>query len=359
MPVEFYIHNPYIDLQNERRAMCYVARQLHQRYQKSDKHYILIANIDPEIDPEMLKTKRISQLEGILIGPQSIAILEFKNYFDPIHARNLMNFWFAEGQTPGGKPRKQQVKGGSKDNPFLQAEHARNVWRPYMREKCQETFEACRYESLSPIIERFSYYLLFHPYLNKRSTFPQLGDDHYWFFIRGIRAILELTYAVNDDHVYIAPDTMRKLATDVFNAKPWTEVDKLLHTKIGFLDISEPDKKEAIRHPLYRFQEFSLGRSSAIEGHQVDEKYDLVSGNHAQIITDQNNVYIQDLGSTNGTYRNKIKITESEPMQISHSDQIYLGSWKSGGIELKYTPAPTHITKDTRSLTRKTIAKKF
>lgn len=358
MPVEFYIHNPYIDLQNERRAMCYVARQLYQRYHKSDKHYILIANIDPDIDPEMKPIKGLSQLEGILIGPQSIAILEFKNYFDPIIARNLKDYWFAEGITPAGKPRKQQVKGGNRDNPFLQAAHAREVWQPYMREKCQEIFEEYRCQSLAPMVEHLSYYLLFHPYLNKKSSFPELDDDHLWLFIRGIRAILELTYAVSEDPVYLAPDTMRILATEVFHAQPWPDIDKLLHTKLGFLDVLEPDKT-AVRYPLYRFQEFSLGRSSSIEGHQVDEQCDLVSGNHAQIITDQNNVYIQDLGSTNGTYLNKTKITESEPVQISHSDHIYLGSWESGGVELRYTPAPTHATKDTRSMTKKTIVRKL
>ena len=73
--------------------------------------------------------------------------------------------------------------------------------------------------------------------------------------------------------------------------------------------------------------------------------------------TDQNNVYVQDLGSTNGTYRNKIKITESEPVQVLHSDHIYLGSWESGGVELRYTSTSTRTTKDTRSMTRKTVAK--
>lgn len=63
---------------------------------------------------------------------------------------------------------------------------------------------------------------------------------------------MELTYAVNEDAVYLAPDTMREFATEILHAQPWPDVDKRLYTKIGFLDVLEPDKT-AVRYPLYRF----------------------------------------------------------------------------------------------------------
>ncbi|MBE2221373.1 MAG: FHA domain-containing protein [Anaerolineae bacterium] len=352
MPVEFYIHTENLEIQNERRAICYVARQLHQRYQESSKHYLLVANINPNNDEEMKKMKKISQLEGILIGQHSIAILEFKNYFDPIHAKSLNSYWYA-----GYGEKKQLVHGGARKNPFQQGKHARQIWTDYMKEKSSNKFDIYRSEIIENALEHVSYYLLFHPYLHKNHKLPNLGGASNWFYIRGVRAILELTYAVKNSDVYLTPEDIQRLATDVLHAKPWDEMGKLLNKKMGTLCIHEPGKP-IIHYPLYCFQEFALGRSSTIEGHVVSEQYDLVSGTHAQIVTDYNKVYVQDLNSTNGTYVNKNQIGDKE-IEISPSDRIYLGGRSSSGIELWFNKIPIRSTKSTHHNTNKTIKKNF
>lgn len=353
MPIEYYIHTPNLDIQNERRAICYIARQLQQRYQESSQHYILVGNIDPRNDPEMRRKDRISQLEGILIGQQSISIIEFKNYFDPIRADDLDGYWVAEGL---GEP--QIVRGGKRDNPYLQAKHARGVWKSYLREKSKKYFDEYRYKAIADALKHVSYYLLFHPYLHKKSTFPNLGSASNWLYIRGVRAILELTYAVRDEDVYMTPDDIRLLAETVLHATPWDEMNKLLQNKIGYLCVYQPSQT-VVRYPLYCFQEFSIGRSSTNQGHQVDSQYDLVSGTHAQIVTERDTVFVQDLSSSNGTYVNQNRLQDTKLVRISSSDRIYLGGQSSKGCVLWFETPSTRSQKDTVHTTRKTIRRNF
>jgi len=50
---------------------------------------------------------------------------------------------------------------------------------------------------------------------------------------------------------------------------------------------------------------------------------DYVSTRHARVVTDENGTYVEDLGSTNGTYVNGSRITA--PTTISMSDTLRIG----------------------------------
>src|SRR5260370_2166168 len=62
-----------------------------------------------------------------------------------------------------------------------------------------------------------------------------------------------------------------------------------------------------------------------------------VSGSHCQIVVDQGNVLVKDLGSTNGTFVNRAPIQEAA---LRAGQTLYLG-----GVALYYEPdAPTPPT---------------
>lgn len=69
-------------------------------------------------------------------------------------------------------------------------------------------------------------------------------------------------------------------------------------------------------------REISIGRSS---DNQIVLHSSLVSGHHAAVKRIGNSYYIQDLASTNGTYLNEKRISESK---LSVSDRIVLGSFR-------------------------------
>jgi hypothetical protein len=67
--------------------------------------------------------------------------------------------------------------------------------------------------------------------------------------------------------------------------------------------------------------ELSVGRAAGCQI-TLDDTY--ASQLHARLFMRDGQLYVEDLGSTNGTYLNRRKV--SAPMVVSHGDQIQIGS---------------------------------
>jgi len=72
--------------------------------------------------------------------------------------------------------------------------------------------------------------------------------------------------------------------------------------------------------PLRMNREIIIGRSSDLDMVLVE---DMVSRRHAKITTTESEIYIQDLGSTNGTFVNGEKVTRS---RLQEGDRILVGT---------------------------------
>jgi len=87
--------------------------------------------------------------------------------------------------------------------------------------------------------------------------------------------------------------------------------------------------------PLAERTEFTLGRSA--EGQPIVPDVDLSSYNayangvsrlHAAIKLVNNRIIVVDLGSSNGTYLNGVRLSPYVETPVSHGDLIYLGKLK-------------------------------
>jgi len=87
--------------------------------------------------------------------------------------------------------------------------------------------------------------------------------------------------------------------------------------------------------PLAERTEFTLGRSA--EGQPIVPDVDLSSYNayangvsrlHAAIKLVNNRIVVVDLGSSNGTYLNGVRLSPYIETSVSHGDLIYLGKLK-------------------------------
>lgn len=67
--------------------------------------------------------------------------------------------------------------------------------------------------------------------------------------------------------------------------------------------------------------ELTVGRAAGCEI-TLDDNY--ASQVHARLFTRDDQLYVEDLGSTNGTYLNRRKV--SAPMVLSRGDQVQIGS---------------------------------
>ena len=85
------------------------------------------------------------------------------------------------------------------------------------------------------------------------------------------------------------------------------------------LKVVEPAELAGTVYPLG--DELTVGRAAGCQI-TLDDTY--ASQLHARIFVRDDQLYVEDLGSTNGTYLNRRKV--SAPMVVSHGDQIQIGS---------------------------------
>lgn len=85
------------------------------------------------------------------------------------------------------------------------------------------------------------------------------------------------------------------------------------------LQVVEPAELAGTTFPLG--DELTVGRAAGCQI-TLDDTY--ASQVHARIFMRDDQLYVEDLGSTNGTYLNRRKV--SAPMVVSHGDQIQIGS---------------------------------
>lgn len=85
------------------------------------------------------------------------------------------------------------------------------------------------------------------------------------------------------------------------------------------LRVVEPESDRGYAFPLA--DEMTLGRAA---GCQITLEDTFVSQIHARIFRREGNFYIEDLGSTNGTYLNRVRV--AGPMLMSPGDLVQVGS---------------------------------
>ena len=85
------------------------------------------------------------------------------------------------------------------------------------------------------------------------------------------------------------------------------------------LRVVEPEAERGRSFPLA--DELTVGRAAGCQV-TLDDTY--VSQLHARVFRRDGKLYVEDLGSTNGTYLNRAKV--AGPMVMSHGDRLQVGS---------------------------------
>jgi pSer/pThr/pTyr-binding forkhead associated (FHA) protein len=85
------------------------------------------------------------------------------------------------------------------------------------------------------------------------------------------------------------------------------------------LVVIEPADQVGRRYPLG--DEITVGRAAGCQV-TVDDTY--VSQLHARVFTRDNQLFVEDLGSTNGTYLNRTKV--AGPMVMQKNDRLQVGN---------------------------------
>ena len=105
-------------------------------------------------------------------------------------------------------------------------------------------------------------------------------------------------------------------ATDTWAGK---KPKKGKHGQVGRLVVTEPKVHRGLSYAVSK--EITVGRNETCDIPMPDDTY--VSGLHARFYRDAGALYVDDLGSTNGTYLNGSKVTT--PMPLTPGDSVQIG----------------------------------
>jgi pSer/pThr/pTyr-binding forkhead associated (FHA) protein len=129
----------------------------------------------------------------------------------------------------------------------------------------------------------------------------------YLFFLRVLRAVWA---EVNPPKLVEAPaKPRREKATRPAKGKHAPPVLRLV----------APAELKGRTYPLG--EEVTVGRAAGCQV-TIDDTY--ASQLHARVFQREGQIYVEDLGSTNGTYLNRRKVTG--PMQVQRGDKLQIGN---------------------------------
>ena len=117
--------------------------------------------------------------------------------------------------------------------------------------------------------------------------------------------------------------------------------------KLGFVS----DGKLLVKFAFVSGQptEVVVGRSSSA---QICLNNNVISSQHAQLIFDaNNNLFVIDMNSSNGTYINDRRIESGVPYQVRPTDKLYFSG--PSGVELVFNPDNFEMANNQRSTSAK------
>jgi pSer/pThr/pTyr-binding forkhead associated (FHA) protein len=130
----------------------------------------------------------------------------------------------------------------------------------------------------------------------------------YLFFFRVLRAVW----------AEIRPSTAAAAAAPAA-PRPRTRQPKTRTGPPTKLTVVEPKEQAGRAYPLG--DELTVGRAAGCQVALEGDSY--VSQLHARVFTRDGQLYVEDLGSTNGTYLNRKKV--SAPMLVRRGDRLQIG----------------------------------
>lgn len=141
-----------------------------------------------------------------------------------------------------------------------------------------------------------------------------------------------------------------ELATTVLGGTPWTEISKVMPTGRPYAYLTMSENGIPIHTYDLIHEEHLIGREA--EDLRIPERFERVSRKHARISRILNDVYIEDSGSSKGTFINGTRVTAQQ--RLLPNQQITLGGATAGEkvCQLTFARSPlaaaaTYITDST------------
>ncbi len=137
-----------------------------------------------------------------------------------------------------------------------------------------------------------------------------------------------LTFTSQGTREPLSEDQIELITDQLLQVDEWDEMSKLIQGAeiFGYLNVYDSNGQAPTQHPLRQMQT-TVGREAT---NDIPVGATGISRQHAQIVWDGDHAYIQDVGSTNGTWLNGDKLPPDQRQRLQDGDQLIFGPCTDG-----------------------------
>jgi len=159
-------------------------------------------------------------------------------------------------------------------------------------------------------------------------SFGIITPETFTVWVAGLKFAVNRGYKNRWEPFRLEPTQIVELATRILGGTEWTEALQVMPTgrPYGYLTLIEEGKSIASYNLMA--EEINLGRDKA-NAIVLPDRYSSVSRRHARILRVLNDVFLEDTGSSKGTYVDGVRISGQQ--WLHDGQHITLGGPKSGG----------------------------
>jgi hypothetical protein len=309
---------------HEMLAIIDLCKGLWNAFHAHQPYYAVVANLN---DPS---------LDFMIVSERGIGVMELKHYFGQISCRDDGS-WYA-----GPKRMVAGVEGRGFKNPHEQVQaYAEQIraklispppWqRPWLPGKTID-WENFKFHTAVCFTHPEADLAGFGDNLRLRCRPIILPWEHFSVLnppdVPGW--VASLRFEVGGDrsqnftrHRFHFQDISRIL-TELLGLTTWEEIYDLMPTGQAYAVLSRMENYNPVQDFSLEEDEVIIGRDLQGSDVPVPDKYYLVSRQHARILRQADGLYIEDMGSTNGTFVDGQPVDRRTP--LLHGQQITLGS---------------------------------
>ena len=330
------------DYSHEMRTTIQLIRQLWTVFHPFPPYYAVATNLDePSADI-------------LVISERGVGVLELKHYFGRVTCRTDGS-WYA-----GPKKIQSGVPGRGFINPHEQvqfyAEQIRKkliepppYQKPWLPGKTIDWGDF-KFQTAVCFTHPDADLLDFHDQLRKRCRPINLPWED--FSLLDLNAVsrwaASLRFEVNEGkstgyaRLLFKPEQISRILNEVFNLTTWDELVALMPAVQPYAVLTRYVGDMAVQDFALEKDEIIIGRDINACDFPVPDNYSLVSRTHARIQRSVDGIFIEDLGSTNGTFLDGVLVERRT--RIVEGQRITLGKEVDGSavgifvISFKFEP---------------------
>ncbi|WP_372364671.1 FHA domain-containing protein [Candidatus Uabimicrobium sp. HlEnr_7] len=327
------------DYAHEVMSLIPIIKNIFFAFHHEQSLYAIIANLDEEE----------ASADLMVITRRGIGIIEFKGNYGVVRQGEKNNHWCAGkvivkggNNNKYGTPHKQVQAYAQKIRDVLIS--GENLERELPWKSFRFNTAVCFTHKKAKFHKFREWYAQKQDLLENWEQFHILSATEIPEWVASLRFEYKKNYSGGYQPYSLSNEEIEYIATKLFKTVEWSEIDQLMPDGQPYAYLSIMREGQAGNHGL-KFDREVIGRSATNSDFIIPASFEKVSGKHLEITRTLAGIFVEDIGSKNGTYINGQMLTTKT--LIEDQQKIYLGGTnpcESCILKFSLTPPDTSKT---------------